>query len=134
MAITHDGLVGKKVYNPDAGMVGEVSDIGFSVGASQPMLLIKGPDGSMAEVPWGSVGSAKDIVIMKEAVDMTKFRKASTFAPTQQAKAPDPQVRAAVNAPEPAAGTKRFCTSCGKELTWIPEYKRWYCYKEKKYA
>lgn len=26
-----------------------------------------------------------------------------------------------------------FCLTCGKQLTWIPEYGRWYCYNCKKY-
>src|SRR3990172_5649223 len=26
------------------------------------------------------------------------------------------------------------CPTCGKDLTWIPQYDRFYCYAEKKYA
>lgn len=29
---------------------------------------------------------------------------------------------------------KRVCPSCGKPLTYIEQYQRWYCYNEKKYV
>lgn len=41
-----------------------------------------------------------------------------------------PTVAPQTQAPPPTA----TCPSCGGPLTWIPEYKRWYCYKENKYA
>ncbi|MDG6909436.1 MAG: PRC-barrel domain-containing protein [Nitrososphaerota archaeon] len=121
MTVTRNELVGKKVYNPDATSVGEVTDLGFTVGSGQPTLMVKAPDGGMLELPWELVGSAKDIILTKSVVDGSKFRKEQPAATPAQ-----PQAQ-----PEP--GAKRFCTSCGKPLTWIPEYKRWYCYSEKKY-
>ncbi|MDG7012930.1 MAG: PRC-barrel domain-containing protein [Nitrososphaerota archaeon] len=123
MSITRNELAGKKVYNPDASSVGEVTDIGFTLGANTPSLIVRAPDGSTLELPWASVSSAKDIILTKEVIDPAKFRRAEPAAAAQ------PSV-----AEEPLPGTKRFCTSCGKPLTWVPEYKRWYCYKEKKYA
>ena len=27
-----------------------------------------------------------------------------------------------------------LCPTCGKPLTWIPQYSRWYCYNDKKYV
>ncbi len=33
----------------------------------------------------------------------------------------------------PAAQTARFCPDCGQPATWVEQYKRWYCYKCKKY-
>ena len=124
MSITRNELLGKKVYNPDASLLGEVSDIGFAVGSSAPTLVVKGPDGGVAELSWGSVGSAKDIVLLKEAVDPSKFKRA-------QGGAAPAEPQAAVQGPVP--GQKKFCTSCGGELSWIAQYKRWYCYKEKRY-
>ncbi len=125
LSITRNQILGKKVYNPDAGLVGEVSDLGFPIGEGQPTLIVTGADGNVMELPWSSVGAAKDVVLMKDQVDPSKFRR------TAQASAP----AAASTAPqaEPAPGAKKFCTSCGKPLTWIPQYKRWYCYGEKKY-
>ncbi len=36
--------------------------------------------------------------------------------------------------PPPPAPSTPPCPSCGSPLTYIPQYQRWYCYKEKKYA
>ncbi len=33
----------------------------------------------------------------------------------------------------PAAQAARFCPDCGQPATWVEQYKRWYCYKCKKY-
>lgn len=126
MPITRNELVGKKVYAMDASSIGEVVDIGFSVGESQATLVARAPDGSLFDLPWDSVGSAKDIVLIKGGIDFAKFRRAvqATVAPEVQT-----QVQS-----QPMAEGKKFCTSCGKPLTWIAEYKRWYCYNEKKYV
>lgn len=128
MSVTRNELLGKKVYNPDAAMVGEVSDIAFSVGASQPTLVVRGADGSTMELPWDSVSSARDIVLLKENVDSSKFRRAAPSAA-----APQVQAQAQAMGP-PMPGQKKFCTGCGKQLRWIEQYKRWYCDSEKKYV
>lgn len=128
MSITRNELIGKTIYNPDASKVGEISDIGFAVGASQPTLVVRGADGSSMELPWDSVSSAKDIVLLKENVDTSKFRRAAT-----PAAAPQAQAQAQTMGP-PMPGQKKFCTGCGKQLRWIEQYKRWYCDNEKKYV
>ncbi len=30
--------------------------------------------------------------------------------------------------------TQPTCPTCGRPLTWIPQYQRWYCYNDKKYV
>lgn len=35
--------------------------------------------------------------------------------------------------PPPSAYAVPLCPSCGSPLTYIQQYQRWYCYKEKKY-
>ena len=30
--------------------------------------------------------------------------------------------------------TQPLCPTCNQALTWIPQYKRWYCYNDKKYV
>ena len=113
--------------------MGEVSDIGFAVGESQATLVVKVADGSFLDLPWDSVSSAKDIVLVKSGVDLLKFKRTapSAAAYTTSAQA---QVQAQAQTQVAASAEKRFCTSCGRPLTWIQEYKRWYCYNEKKYA
>ena len=36
--------------------------------------------------------------------------------------------------PPPPAPSAPVCPSCGNPLTYIPQYQRWYCYKEQKYV
>jgi hypothetical protein len=45
---------------------------------------------------------------------------------------PQPQMAAPAPAPTPAVQTP--CPSCSKELTWVQQYNRWYCYACGKYA
>lgn len=121
MTITRNELVGKRVYNPDASLIGEITDIGFIVGSNQPNIIVRTPDGKLAELPWEMIGFAKDIILTKGVLDVSKFAKKVEVVQQQEIQAPEP-------------GKKRFCPSCGKELAWIEQYRRWYCYKEKKYV
>ena len=36
-------------------------------------------------------------------------------------------------APQPQPQAAGLCSTCGKPLTWIPQYSRWYCYNCQKY-
>jgi hypothetical protein len=36
--------------------------------------------------------------------------------------------------PPPPPPPAPVCPSCGKQLTYIPQYQRWYCYNERKYV
>ena len=38
------------------------------------------------------------------------------------------------NPPPPQNENIHYCKDCGKPLTYIDQYKRWYCYNCKKYA
>jgi hypothetical protein len=35
--------------------------------------------------------------------------------------------------PTPQPRAEGLCSTCGKPLTWIPQYSRWYCYNCQKY-
>jgi hypothetical protein len=41
--------------------------------------------------------------------------------------------RAATVTVPPQAQQVSYCSTCGKPLTWIPQYSRWYCYNCQKY-
>lgn len=43
------------------------------------------------------------------------------------------RISAAQNIPPPQ-GAVRFCQNCGSPLTYVEEYKRWYCATEQKYV
>ena len=44
------------------------------------------------------------------------------------------KARAQARAPSPPPPQAPLCPSCGKPLTWIPQYRRWYCSVSWKYA
>ena len=123
MTATKADLVGKAVYNPDAGLVGEVVDLGFQLGQGAPILILKA-NGSTYELPWERIGAAKEILLAKEAIDLSSLKV------VQQAPQALPQQGGAVA----SVREDRYCTSCGKKASWIQEYQRFYCYKCKRYV
>jgi len=147
MSITRSQIIDKPVYNPDGEYVGKVLDIGFSLGEVKITLVVKAKWGAEVSVPWENVAAAKDIVILKEPVS----------AP--QVSAPTPTVTPTVTTPVEKKETvtlaeeeekeekkglrlpflkkeekeEKICPFCNKPATWIPQYRRWYCYNCRKY-
>jgi hypothetical protein len=63
------------------------------------------------------------------APKMAQKQAAPKAAPQQ----PSPPRGAPPKSAAPAGPNARFCPDCGQPATWIEQYKRWYCYKCKKY-
>jgi len=136
-------LIGKKVYNPDGELVGEVYDISLSVGESEIRLLIRGKHGGELSVSWSSVAAAKDIVILKECVEIPELSAPEPSPEPAYRAEPTPgeerETRLSLSRILPlsrgkqAPRERRVCPTCGEPATWIPQYKRWYCYNCKKY-
>ena len=110
--LTRDALIGMQVIDAKAKRVGKVKDVAFSVGNSSITLSVEKEDGSMQNIPWGEVQAAADFIILR-----------TTQAPAQ-----------AMPQQEENANQQQVCPTCGKPLTWIPQYQRWYCYNDKKYV
>jgi len=70
MSIVRSQLIGKKLYNPDGSYVGEIIDIGLQVGTNKFVVIAKVATGATLEVEWEKVGAIKDIVILKEKVEV----------------------------------------------------------------
>jgi sporulation protein YlmC with PRC-barrel domain len=105
-----------QVIDAKAKLVGKVKDLAFSVGASSITLAVEKEDGSMQDIPWTEVQAAADFVILRTAIAAT------------------PQTMPAQQAPTTDSQSQQLCPTCGKPLTWIPQYQRWYCYNDKKYV
>jgi hypothetical protein len=84
-----------------------VQDIAFTVGKMGMTLIVETKKGENKEIPWEEIQAAGDYVILK----------ASTAQQQQPQQAQQP-----------------VCPTCGGPLTFIPQYQRWYCYKDKKYV
>jgi sporulation protein YlmC with PRC-barrel domain len=109
--LTRDALVSMQVIDAKGHLVGKVKDVAFAVGKMGISLTVEGEDGKILNVPWDEIQGASDFIILKPAVQQ-------------------PQQAAA----QPTSQAQPTCPTCGKPLTWIPQYQRWYCYNEKKYV
>jgi len=112
-ALTKDRLIGMEVIGSDGYAVGEVKDIAFTVGKVGMVLVMETKDGETREIEWDEVQAAGDYVILK------------------------PKPAEAVEVPAVAAApvtAQQICPTCRGPLTYIDQYKKWYCYRCQKYA
>jgi sporulation protein YlmC with PRC-barrel domain len=120
--LTRDALVSMQVIDAKGRLIGKVKDVAFAVGKTGIALTVENDDGETQNVAWEDVQAASDFILLKpQAIQQT------TYQPVQQ------QVAQTI-AQAAQQSTQQLCPTCGKPLTWIPQYQRWYCYNEKKYV
>jgi sporulation protein YlmC with PRC-barrel domain len=105
--LTRDALISMQVIDAQGRIIGKVKDLSFQVGKSGIALSVESDDGKIQIISWDDVQGAHDFIVLKPQQQMA--------AQTQQS-------------------TQTLCPTCGQPLTWIDQYKRWYCYNEKKYV
>jgi sporulation protein YlmC with PRC-barrel domain len=113
--MTKDRLIGMQVIDAEGNDAGTVQDIAFTVGKVGMTLIIETKKGESKEVPWEDIQAAGDFVILKPVGSAAAQPQAFAAQPTPQAQTPT-------------------CPTCGGPLTYIQQYQRWYCYKDKKYV
>jgi len=113
--LTRDALVSMQVIDSKGRSVGKVKDVVFEVGKLGISLSVENEDGEIQTFEWNEVQAASDFILLKPQNSQN-----ITQEPAQQKLSKQK--------------TAALCPSCGKPLTWIPQYKRWYCYNEKKYV
>ncbi len=113
--LTRDALVSMQVIDARGRLLGQVKDVVFAVGKSGIALSIENSNGETQTVSWEDVQAASDFIILKPIAQST-YQQPQTAQPEQQ------------------QSSQPLCSTCGKPLTWIPQYQRWYCYNDKKYA
>ncbi len=129
------------VYNPDGTLIGTIQDIELPVGGGEIGLQILSKFNTIERVSWSMVAAAGDIVILKEKVELKQPEQPPTapiYTPTVTTP-PQPQQRGgiftAVTSKLPLGKKeKAVCPTCGRELSWIEQYQRWYCYNCGKYV
>ncbi len=124
--LTRDALVSMQVINAKGKLVGKVKDVAFAIGKNGIALTVENEDGEVQTVAWEEIQAAADFIILKPETQNTY--QPSTYQPQQQAQPAQPVQQ------QQAASSQPLCPTCGKPLTWIPQYQRWYCYNDKKYA
>jgi sporulation protein YlmC with PRC-barrel domain len=114
-AMTKDRLIGMQVIDSDGYDTGTVQDIAFTVGKVGMTLIVETKKGDTKEVLWDDIQAAGDFVILKP-----QSAQPQTFGPQP--------------ATQPQQAQAPVCPTCGGPLTYIQQYQRWYCYKDKKYV
>lgn len=128
-------LVGKQVYNPNGTLVGTVQDVVLPVGEGEISLQVLSKYRTNEVVQWTDIGAAADILILKKAIQLkvpTIEEAANLVQPVQPAESGGMLSRITGKSGKPESAQK--CPTCGGNLRWIKQYKRWYCDSDKKYV
>lgn len=120
-AMTKDRLIGMQVIDGDGNDAGTVQDIAFTVGKMGMTMIVETKKGEKREVPWEEIQAAGDYILLKTRATQPQTVQPQTFGPQTTTQQPQ-QSQAPV------------CPTCGGPLTYIAQYQRWYCYKDKKYV
>ena len=110
-----------KVIDEEGKLVGEVKDVGFTVGKAGISLNVEDLNGETVDIAWDRIQGAVDFVVLKPVAQTT----------TQAMPA---VAQASVQPAQTVQQTKPMCPTCGQPLAFIQQYQRWYCYNEKKYV
>ncbi|HSV49575.1 MAG TPA: PRC-barrel domain-containing protein [Candidatus Acidoferrales bacterium] len=124
--LTRDALVSMQVIDAKGRLVGKVKDVAFAIGKNGISITVESDEGDIKNVAWEEVQAASDFIILKPVAAQPVYQQQTYQQPAVVQAAPVQQQQAAQSQP--------LCSTCGKPLTWIPQYQRWYCYNDKKYA
>jgi sporulation protein YlmC with PRC-barrel domain len=120
-AITKDKLISMQVIDSNGNDAGTVRDIAFTVGKMGMTLIVETEKGETREVPWEEIQAAGDYILLKPQAAQPQSVQPQIFG-SQPATQQPQQLQTPV------------CPTCGGPLTYIAQYQRWYCYKDKKYV
>ena len=133
--LTRDALVSMQVIDARGCLVGKVKDLVFAVGRMGVSLAVENDQGEVKNIGWEEVQAAADFIVLKPQ----PYAQNNYQQPIQQ-----PQVQPVMQQPiqqqpvQPVQPQRQasqpICPTCGKPLTWIAQYQRWYCYNDKKYV
>ena len=122
--------MGKSVVDQDGNLVGTVKDVDFVIGKQGISLLVEDKNGGTQDISWDAVQACADFIVLKPSQGTNVSAEVAQRAaqPVQFAQQPAAQAAPQTQPAQP------LCPICHQPLTWIPQYKRWYCYKDQKYA
>jgi sporulation protein YlmC with PRC-barrel domain len=131
--VSKDKLIGMKVISAEGKLVGTVKDIGFTIGKAGASLSVEDIDGETQDIGWENIQGALDFVVLKPAQAAAEYSTGPQ--PLQQIQHAQPvQTAQPLQTTQPIQQSQPLCPNCRGPLTYIPQYKRWYCYKCQKYA
>jgi len=120
--LTRDALVSMQVIDAKGRLVGKVKDLAFAVGKTGIALTVESADGKIQNIAWEDVQAATDFIILKPQLVQQDVNQQPIQTAAQAVQQTTQQT------------SQTLCPTCGRPLTWIPQYSRWYCYNEKKYV
>jgi sporulation protein YlmC with PRC-barrel domain len=127
--LTRDALVSMQVIDARGRLVGKVKDLVFAVGKMGVSLAVENDQGEVKNIGWEEVQAAADFIILKPQQYAQTYQQPVQQQPTQ------PVMQQPVQPVQPQRqASQPMCSTCGKPLTWIAQYQRWYCYNDKKYV
>ncbi len=142
--LTRDALVSMQVIDAKGQLVGKVKDIAFAVGKTGIALSVENETGETQNIPWEDVQAASDFIIIKPVPQSTSQPQKQQQQPVQTSSLSEEekvfgpyeqqQQQPVQTSSLSEQSTQPLCPTCNQPLTWIPQYKRWYCYNEKKYV
>jgi len=134
--LTKDALVSMQVIDSKGRLVGKVKDVAFVVGEMGISLSVENENGETQCISWKEIAAAADFILLKPDYQMgnpaqcEKKEESEVAMSTEQVEQSKPMEQTAAK----KQSTQPLCPTCGKPLTWIPQYSRWYCYNDKKYV
>ena len=129
--LTRDSLVSMQVIDSNGQLVGKVADIAFEVGKTGVSLAVETQKGETKIVEWSEVQAASDFIILKADFSQSQsITQTQTQQQTTQQQETTQQPKQILTKQK----TPPLCPTCNKPLKWIPQYKRYYCYDDKKYC
>lgn len=127
--LTKSALVSMQVIDSRGRLVGKVKDVLFEVGKPGISLYVEAESGETQTIQWDAVQGAADFIVLKPVGERpAEVEVEQETAKPAQTAAAAPKTESAKQQGQPT------CPTCGKPLTWVPQYKRWYCYNDKKYV
>jgi sporulation protein YlmC with PRC-barrel domain len=130
--LTRDSLISMQVIDSKGQLVGKVADLAFEVGKTGVSLAVETKQGEVKIVEWSDVQAASDFIILKAQVALSQSvpetqTQQKTIQPIETTEQQQKQILTKQKTPP-------LCPTCNKPLKWIPQYKRYYCYDDKKYC
>ncbi|MFX0095159.1 MAG: zinc-ribbon domain-containing protein, partial [Candidatus Hodarchaeota archaeon] len=121
---TRDKIIGKKVINSKADIIGTVKDISFNLVDGEIILTVTTTENTDIDVSSNSVSSVGDLILLKTIIDEQKKPEVPT-APVPSAEPPTepPAKPSSTKTPGlcPACSyqnesSNKFCIKCGSKL------------------
>ncbi|MCS7126179.1 MAG: PRC-barrel domain-containing protein [Aigarchaeota archaeon] len=126
-------LIGMQVYNPNGTFIGTVQDIALPLGGGEMGIQILTRAQTTYTIEWSKISAVGDIIILKENIELPA-PAATTVTPQTVTPVKEEKGKLDVITGVFKRKEKPSCPTCGKPLTYIEQYKRWYCYNCSRYV